>query len=129
MLGDEMVPELELIGEQPKLFMQDGAPPHYATAVRHWLDDMFPHRWIERRGPVEWAPRSPDLNTLDFAFWGFLMAQVYTVKIRDIRHRRQRITDCCVTVNPSMLSKIRINMVKRVRKCVECRGEHIEHIM
>jgi hypothetical protein len=70
MLGDEMVPELVLIGEQPKWFMQDGAPPHYATTVRHWLDDMFPHRWIGRRGPVEWAPGSPDLNPLDFAFWG-----------------------------------------------------------
>jgi hypothetical protein len=25
--------------------------------------------------------------------------------------------------------KIRTNMAKRLRKCVECRGEHIEHIM
>jgi hypothetical protein len=35
MLGDKMVPELDLIGEQPKWFMQDGAPPHYATSLRH----------------------------------------------------------------------------------------------
>jgi hypothetical protein len=40
--------------------------------------------------------------TLDFAFWGFLKAQVYAVKIRDLRHLRQRITDCCATVDPSM---------------------------
>jgi hypothetical protein len=65
---------------------------------------------------------------LDFAFWGFLKAQVYAVKIRDLRHLRQRITDCC-TVDPNMLSKICTNMVKRLRKCVECRGEHIEYIM
>jgi hypothetical protein len=36
---------------------------------------------------------------------------------------------CCATVDPNMLSKIRTNMVKRRIKCVECRGEHIEHIM
>jgi hypothetical protein len=35
----------------------------------------------------------------------------------------------CAAVDPNMLSKIRTNMVKRLRKCVECRGEHIEHIM
>jgi hypothetical protein len=53
---------------------------------------------------------------------------MYAVKIRDLRHPRQRITDCCATVDPNMLSKIRTNTVKRLRKCVECRGEHIEHI-
>jgi hypothetical protein len=78
---------------------------------------------------VEWAPQSPDLNPLDFGFWGFLMAQVCAVKIRDLRHLRQRITDCCATVDPNMLRKIRKNMGKRLRKCLECRGEHIEHIM
>jgi hypothetical protein len=51
-------------------------------------------------------------------FWGFLKAQVYAVKIRDLRHLRQRITDCCATVDPSILSKIRTNMVNRLRKCV-----------
>jgi hypothetical protein len=42
---------------------------------------------------------------------------------------RQRITDCCAPVDPNMLSKIRTNMVKQLRKRVECQGEHIEHIM
>jgi hypothetical protein len=78
----------------------------------------FPHRWIGRRGPVEWAPRSPDLNTLDFAFWGFLKAQVYAVKIRALCYLRQRITDSCAIVDPNMLSKICTNMVKGLRKCV-----------
>jgi hypothetical protein len=54
---------------------------------------------------------------------------VYTVKIRDLRHLRQRIAECCATVDPNMLSKIRTNTVKRLRKCVECRGELREHIM
>jgi hypothetical protein len=66
---------------------------------------------------------------VETAFWGFLKAQVYAVKIQDLRHLRQRITDCCATVDPNMLSKIRTNVVKRLRKCVECQGEHTEHIM
>jgi hypothetical protein len=35
---------------------------------------------------LDWALRSPDLSPLDFEFWGFLKAQVYAGKIRDIRH-------------------------------------------
>jgi hypothetical protein len=54
---------------------------------------------------------------------------VYAVKIRDLRHLRQRFTDGCATLGPNMLRKIRTNMVKRLRKFFECRGEHIEHIM
>ncbi|KAG5892168.1 hypothetical protein JTB14_026406 [Gonioctena quinquepunctata] len=46
---------------------QDGAPPHYARDVREFLNNCFPRRWIGRRGPIEWPPRSPDLTPLDFS--------------------------------------------------------------
>jgi hypothetical protein len=54
--------------------------------------------------------------------WEFLKTRVFAVKVRDLRHLRQRITDCCASVDLNMLSKIRTNMVKRLRKCVECWG-------
>lgn len=47
-------------------FQQDGAPPHYGIHVRRYLDEIFENRWIGRRGHIEWPPRSPDLNPLDF---------------------------------------------------------------
>jgi hypothetical protein len=50
---------------------------------------------------------------------------VYAVKIRDLLHLRQRITDRCATVDPNMLSKTRTNMVKRLGECEECRGEYV----
>ena len=52
----------------------DETPRHYCLQMRRWLDDIFPRDWIGRRGPTEWAPRSPDLNPLDFAVWVFLKA-------------------------------------------------------
>ena len=39
------------------LFQQDGALPHYGLSVQRWLNDHFPSRWIDRRGPIEWPPR------------------------------------------------------------------------
>jgi hypothetical protein len=44
------------------IFMQDGASPHFANAVRAWLDKNFPGRWLGRRRLHEWTARSPDLT-------------------------------------------------------------------
>jgi hypothetical protein len=35
------------------IFSQDGAPPHFANAVRTWLVENFPRRWLGLRGPHE----------------------------------------------------------------------------
>lgn len=45
---------------------QDGAPPHFKTEVREYLNDHFNQKWIGRGGPVAWPPRSPDLTKMDF---------------------------------------------------------------
>ena len=47
-------------------FQQDGAPPHFGIAVRQFLNQTFPDRWIGRRGTIEWPARSPDMTPLDF---------------------------------------------------------------
>ena len=129
MLGDWLMPTLDLIGEHPTWFMQDGAPPHYATAVRHWLDETFPQHWIGRRGPVEWAPRSPDLNPLDFSFWGYLKSRVYSVKIRDVAHLRTRIEEECRAIDQNFGSRVLNNLKFRLQTCLEFDGGHIEQIL
>jgi hypothetical protein len=50
--------------------MQDGAPTHYTSDVRDWLDEIFPARWIARWGAIDWPDRSPDLSPGDFSLWG-----------------------------------------------------------
>ena len=52
------------------IFQQDGAPPHFATHVRNFLNATFQERWIGRRGSIEWPPRSPDLTPMNFFFLG-----------------------------------------------------------
>ena len=70
MLKNFFVPQLSQVADMDKvIFQQDGAPAHYSTDVRSFLDETFPDRWIGRRGPIEWAPRSPDLTPCDF-FYG-----------------------------------------------------------
>ena len=65
MLELYVAPQLE--GFQPWIiFQQDGAPPHWGSHVRRFLDATFPNRWIGRDGPTSWPPRSPDITPLDF---------------------------------------------------------------
>ncbi|XP_074041537.1 LMBR1-like protein lilipod isoform X1 [Leptinotarsa decemlineata] len=56
------------INERSNLIVQlDGCSVHYARAVRQWLNEHFPNRWIGRGSSfIEWPPRSPDLTVLDF---------------------------------------------------------------
>ena len=49
------------------VFLQDGAPPHFAITVRDYLNQAFPGRWIGRVAPMIWSLRSPDLTPLDFS--------------------------------------------------------------
>ena len=65
------------VQHQEGIFQRDGAPPHYGTVVREWLNEKFVGRWIGRRGRIEWPPRSPDLSPCDFFLWGVLKERVY----------------------------------------------------
>lgn len=56
----------------------DGAPAHYGTQVREYLNEEYPERWIGRGSPtIAWPARSPDLTPLDFYVWGTLKSKVY----------------------------------------------------
>ena len=73
---NQVVPQLQ---QQPKshdlYFQQDGAPPHYSRAVREYLDETFPEKWIGQRGPIDWPARSPDFIPNEFFLWGSTQEQ------------------------------------------------------
>lgn len=52
-----------------------GSPPHFSLNVRNRLNQQYPNKWIGK--PVNWPPRSPDLNPLDYFLWGYLKPVVY----------------------------------------------------
>lgn len=131
MLKGSMIPQLESLGlGLPAWFQQDGAPAHYSVIVRHFLDDIFQDRWIGRRGPVEWAPRSPDLTPMDFFFWGYVKSLVYCEKIRDRAHLLQKISYACARISgdEDLFEKVRRNFRYRVTTCFELGGQHFEHL-
>lgn len=44
--------------------MHNSAPPHFARAVREYLNEQFAGRWIggAQEAPFQWSPRSLDLK-------------------------------------------------------------------
>lgn len=109
-------------------FMQDGAPPHFARAVRVYLDQCFPNRWIGRRGAIEYPPRSPDLTPMDFSVWGIIKDDVFSRRPRNIADLRQFITESFANLNRDLCSKICRSVASRCQECIDMNGEQFEHM-
>lgn len=110
-------------------FQQDGAPPHYVRPVRQWLDDHYPDRWIGRRGPIEWPPRSPDLTPPDFFLWGHLKSVVFKTQPESIEELRRRITEECRALSRETFENVRQEFENRLYYCLENNGNHFEHLL
>ena len=111
--------------------LQDGAPPHFNQDVRRYLNETFHDRWIGRSGPIHWAPRSPDINPMDFFFWGHLKALVYKTPINNINDLRQKIVNGFQVIRNTagIFFRVRQHFLKSIRKCIEMNGGHFENVL
>lgn len=111
------------------MWQQDGAPPHYYLPVRQWLDVHFPNKWIGRRGPIEWPPRSPDLTPPDFFLWGVLRNDVYKNKPKDIPDLKASIIQSCAKITAEMCAKVCTSIPHRLKNCIAANGCQFENII
>ncbi|KAJ4442869.1 hypothetical protein ANN_04462 [Periplaneta americana] len=77
-------------------------------------DEEFPRRWIGRTGSIRWPPRSPDLTSLDFFFWGFMKDRVYATKPCNFPELVERIEHTIQTVTPDMLIRIHEELIRQL---------------
>lgn len=110
-------------------FQQDGAPPHYGNAVRNYLNNIFPRKWIGRRGTVEWPARSPDLSPLDFFLWGHLKSRVYVNRPHNLDELKDRIRAEIAAIPNNWLHNSIKNFINRIHHCQEVNGEQFEHLL
>ncbi|GBM16995.1 hypothetical protein AVEN_67192-1 [Araneus ventricosus] len=104
------------------IFQQDGAPPHYGNIVPEFLDTTFPQRWIGRGAVMAWPPPSPDITPLNFYLWGYAKQHVYSERINDINHLKQRITDVIHSVTPGVLTRVWEELDYRLDVCRATNG-------
>lgn len=110
-------------------FQQDGAPPHYAVDVRMYVDEIFPNRWIGRRGPTEWPARSPDLNPLDYFLWGHLKNVIYKTKPANIEDVQVKIQTEINNITQETIHKVQQEFVHRLGYCQIQQGLQFDHLI
>ena len=125
----DLFPNENNILQEEIWYQQDGAPAHFGRCVTDFLNATFPGRWIGRRGPIEWPPRSPDLNPLDYYLWGYLKCKVYRNRPNNLLDLKQRIRDEMLLISPNTLRKALANFRDRLGHCLAVNGEHFEHLL
>lgn len=114
-------------------FMQDGAPPHTTLAVQNYLNEEFQGRVIStgRLIRINYPPRSPDLNPLDFYYWGTLKGKVYNTPrpFRNLHRLGENVfaaaEEIAIDVQNN-LETMRANFIQRLERCLENNGGYVE---
>ena len=124
-----LLDEVPLQTRRTMWFLHDGAPPHISREVRRHLHRTYPDRLIGRFGHIHWPARSPDLNPLDFYFWGDMKGRVYKSEIGTVDELRDRIFRAADQIrnNRDILRKVWENWLRRTAACIEANGSHFEH--
>ncbi|CAF1626249.1 unnamed protein product [Rotaria magnacalcarata] len=107
--------------------MHDGAPSHYTCIVRNCLDNNFSSKWIGRRGPTSWPPRSPDLTPCDFFLWGWAKEEVYKTNPKTLTELEAQICTVLNNIPEEFLKNYSTNNVQvRLQKCIDNEGAYVE---
>lgn len=137
-LQNFLVPELRILfpdDDNPNeidrniWYQQDGAAPHFALEVRAYLNQVFPNRWIGRRGEIEWPARSPDLTPLDYFLWGYLKSKVYFNRPNNVDDLKERIRQEINQITPETIQNVLEEFQQRLHYCQEATGAQFEHLI
>lgn len=132
MLHEFVLPEFRRLGKNSReiIYMHDGAPPNIAQPVRQFLTENF-FGWMGRGfgSVLEWPPRSPDFNPLDFFVWGYLTDLVYYIKPTNIHELEMKLEEAVDNITANMLINVQKNFIKRMQKCLEENGYLFGHLM
>ena len=128
-LKNHVIPFFQRAENKHRFYQQDGAPPHYSSAARAILDENLPNRWIGRRGPIEWPPRSPDLSTCDFFLWGTLRDSVYARRPRNTTELATYIREEITVFTRDTCQKTYDSFVRRCTVCIEQEGAQFESVI
>lgn len=103
----------EIAGDRPWVWQQDSAPCHVSGKALGWLKENcfdFVHK-------DTWPPSSPDLNPMDYFFWGVLEART---------NRRPHTTKASlITAIKEQSNAMERELVQRACSCFRTRVEQV----
>ena len=109
-------------------FMRDGATCHTTKLNLDFLQKKFNGRLISNKTETPWPPNSPDLNPLDFFFWGYTMNHVFRVKPNSMEDLKSVVNDFAHAMDPDLVKKVCRSARSRFEKMRTQRGGHFEQL-
>ena len=110
-------------------FMQDGATCHTTPLNLDFLRSKFAGRVISHKTDLPWPPNSPDLNPLDFFFWGHSMNHVFRTKPSTIENLKSIVNDFAENMDSNLVQRACESAKIRFEKLHQERGGHFEHLL
>ena len=130
LLEDKVWPLLRHQASRKKLyFMQDGATCHTTQMNLDYLKSKFGNRVISNKTEIPWPPNSPDLNPLDFFFWGHSMNHVFRSQPATIEDLKPVVNDFARNMSREIILKACKSAYVRFEKLREMKGGHFEHLL
>ena len=110
--------------------MQDGAPPHTAGGTITFLQKLFRNRLLALGTTRDWPPHNPDLNPLDYWFWGGRAAKgsIYAKCSATLDDLKQEVSDYFQAVPRETYRKVGQNFRVRINACLNRERAHIENV-
>jgi len=105
---------------------------HRHLAVRTFLNEHLPNRWIGRAGQndrefCKWPPISPDQTVCDFFLWGYVKDTVYVPPLpANVDELQERNTAAVKSVTLDKLQRVWSKLDYGIDVCRLTRGGHIE---
>ena len=107
----------------------DSKQAHFNAEVCASLNALLPGKWIANVGPIIWPPRSPDVQTLDFNFWGFVKDVMHVPPLLNNLHEmHQFISEAVNKVDKDILWTVWVELDYRWDSCRAVKGLHTEDL-
>ncbi|KYN23489.1 hypothetical protein ALC57_04093, partial [Trachymyrmex cornetzi] len=110
-------------------FQQDACRSHTSRVARTALNAMFPDKWIGKYGPINYPPQSPDLNILDYYFWGKIKDLIYPERPTTRGDMIRRISEVIRSSSAEEILRAIHSFQNRVDVCIAGKGAHFEHLI
>ena len=110
-------------------FMQDGATPHTTANSLFYLKDKFSARVVSNKTDFPWPPKSPDLNPLDFYFWGVAEKEVFDKKPKSLEELKLIVENFAKGISQDTLLRVADNFCTRAKLCIQEEGGHFEYLL
>ena len=76
-----------------------------------------------------WPPHSPDLNPLDYSFWGQCETKLYDTEINSIDDVKAVVNEIIENFSEADVRRMCQNIRKRANLCLLQNGGHFEHLL